>query len=259
MTFGIDVLDAALPRGVPRNSFIILCGDGGTGKSVFLVNIAYTFLKRGEQVIYVALDDGPHSIAALFKTFRIDIDKYISERLFGIIDAFSFRLGPLKKPHPSVIREVNPKNLDQLVHTINDVIDEWKLVNKGLLIIDSLNEIFFQTEMASAFEFVKTIRAIAAKARNILTISSLHTPTQTYQEIAKTLEYMVDGFIELRYEPRLMEIGIPLKQYIIRKMRGVPHHASWVPYVIAEDGIKMADIKKVKELMESKVESEKSK
>ena len=221
------------------------------------MNIAYTFLRRGEPVVYMALDDDPHSIASLFTTFHIDIDRFIREKLFNVIDAFSFRLGSFKKTHPAVVREVNPKDLDQLTYTITDVIEELNLVNKGLLVIDSLNEIFFHIEMAPAFEFVKTVRAVAAKARNILTIATLHTPTQTYQEIAKTLEYMVDGFIELRYEPTLIELGIPLKQYIIRKMRGVPHHAAWVPYVIAEEGIKMVDIGKLKKLMEEKVKSEK--
>ncbi len=204
----------------------------------------------------MALDDDPYSITSLFMTFRIDINSYIKKRLFNVIDAFSFRLGSFKRSHPAVVREVNPKDLDQLIYAVSGIIEEMDLFNKGLLVIDSLNEIFFHIEMAPAFEFVKTVRAIAAKARNILTIATLHTPTQAYQEIAKTLEYMVDGFIELRYEPTLIELGIPLKQYIIRKMRGVPHHAAWVPYVIAENGIKVVDIEKLKALMASKVKGE---
>ncbi|HNZ86983.1 MAG TPA: ATPase domain-containing protein, partial [Methanofastidiosum sp.] len=48
----IPLLDDLIIGGTPRDSFIVLLGEGGTGKSAIVGELCYRFLNRGEPVIY---------------------------------------------------------------------------------------------------------------------------------------------------------------------------------------------------------------
>lgn len=237
---GVDVLDFALPRGVLRNSFIILAGPGGTGKSVFNIFISLSFMKRGEPVLYVTLDDDPATTYASFKSFNIDLKPYVEKKLFGFIDAFSFRLGPFKKAYDGVVKEVNPKETSKFIYVLLEALGEMGMDGKGLLIIDSLNEIFFHLELNSAIEFIKTLRALVSKGKSVLTLATFHTTTESFMEIIKSIGHLIDGLIELSTveQPALTALPLPLWQLIVRKMKGAPHSTSWIFYTIAEDGVK---------------------
>lgn len=245
ISLGVDVLDFALPKGVLRNSFIILAGSGGSGKSVFNIFLSISFLKRGEPVIYVSLDDDPATVITSFKTFNFNLKPYMEKKLFGIVDAFSFRLGTLKKVYEGVVREVDPRNSSKFIYALIESLDYMGMDSKGLLILDSLNEIFFHLELNRAIELIKTIRALVSKAKNVLTIATFHTTTESLTEIVKSIEHLIDGLIELKTveQPPLTTAPLPLWQLIIRKMKGAPHSTSWVLYTITEDGIKPVVLK----------------
>lgn len=57
---GIGALDAVLKEGMPRSSFVVISGEGGTGKSVLLSEFFYRRLEAGEPCIYVCFDDLPN-------------------------------------------------------------------------------------------------------------------------------------------------------------------------------------------------------
>jgi len=253
---GIDPLDFALPEGVPRSSTIVIAGDAGTGKSVLLTHISKNFMDRGEKVVYLTLDDSPQAILEMYSSFGWDVEKYLNNNLLLIIDAFTFRLRGFKITLKSrgVVREVKPDDLSKLLYVINEVINYNNMRNSGLLIIDSLNELMFRFDLTQVLDFVRSVRAVISKGKGVVSLITLHTSTDSLRELAAHLEYLVDGLIVTRIEPGLQELGIPVKQLMVRKMRGVPTNPLWIPYVIVSDGVRGVDPNKLASLVRSKLQ-----
>ena len=109
IVFKQDLFRYVFPSGVPRDSFIVVSGEGGSGKSVILAHIVKDVLAYGEPVIYVTLDDDPDTVLSSLKSFRVDVDSVCSERLLQVIDGFSYLL-VAKKPymHKCVVETITP-------------------------------------------------------------------------------------------------------------------------------------------------------
>ncbi len=253
--FGIEPLDLGLPEGVPRSSTIVLAGPGGTGKSVITTHIARNFMERGEHVVYLTLDDSPKAVLETFDSFGWDHSKYVSNGKLLIIDGFSFRLKGLRRwgPVPGVVREVTIDDLSKVLYSINEVLDRFSIEGEGVLIVDSLNELMFRFDLTQILDFVRTLRAAVSKVRGVIVLITLHTSTDSLKELAAHLEYLVDGIIVTRIEPELQGIGIPLKQLMVKKMRGAPTNPLWIPYVVSSNGIKGVDPSKLSALIKSKL------
>jgi len=250
---GIDPLDLALPEGVLRSSTVAIIGSAGTGKSVIVANIAYNFLRRGEEVVYVTLDDSPEALIEMLKSFNWEVDEFLSKGLLTIIDGFSFRLGGLRRRVEGVVKEVDLSDLSRVLYVMNEVLEERGVSGRGLVVVDSINELMFRFELTQILEFVRSVRAVISKGRKVLTLVTLHTTTDSLRELAAHLEYLIDGVVDTRIEPSLQEIGIPLKQLMVRKMRGVPTNPLWIPYVITPEGIRAVDQSKLAALIKSRL------
>jgi len=254
---GVEVLDSAIPNGIPRNTMIVLHGEGGTGKSVFLASIAYNRLQAGEPVLFATLDDDPVSLIQLFQSFGWNLDEYISKNLFRVIDCFTYRVKTPGPPRDYVYRVVNPREPNDLVEAVSAAMNDMGMNRKGAIFIDSLNELLSQSEITSALETVKMIRALAPKTRRVSVFATLHTGIESLLEILFTLEYTVDGIIEFRYDPALAQLGMPIKQLQVRKLRGTRHTAVSIPYTISYEGIRPVDPMKLKEFLKSMASSTK--
>ncbi len=249
----IDPLSVALPVGIPYGSLTLVLGPGGVGKSVMLANLSWNFLRsEGGTVVYVAFDDSPDALLSLYEFFSWDVGEYVREGRLKIVDCFSFRLGAFKKAVKGVVRELEVKDLSSLVYAINDAAPPAQ--GPSLVLIDSFNELVLKFEVSRFLDFIKTLRAIVGKGLGNIVLATIHTTTETFQEVVNYLEYLVDGIIETRFNPSLVEYGIPIKELMVRKMRGVPTNPVWIPYVISESGISMVDMQKLAKVLQSKVQ-----
>lgn len=250
---GIIPIDIGAPEGILRNSFILISGDAGSGKSVITYYVTKTFIEMKEPVIYLALDDDPLAIMDSFKLLNIDL-KLISESgLFKFIDGFSWRLGPMRRSHELVAKEVRTEDPQNIIKAITDLISEMNISSRGVLIMDSINELTFTLDIRGIINFIKIVRAVTSKARRILTLATLHTTTNDSIELKRNLEYLVDGVIDIGLDPNLQQLGIPIKQLMVKKMRGVPTTPIWIPYVLAKDGIKLVDQQKLATLLKARI------
>ncbi len=236
---GVEPLDFLLPEGVPLNSFITLSGEGGTGKSVILQQLAISFLKRGFSVIYVASDDSPLSIMLNMKNFGWHVDRYGKRGRFRFVDCFSFRIKrSLEYPEYVTVVE-QPSFLRNITDVLDSVMD--KLRGRKVMLIDSLTDIISHAEPMTAIETVKAWRANYTKAQNTLVFTSFHFGIKAFDEIEQIIDYIVDGIIDLRFDPYLMQQGVLVKQMRIRKMKGTSHLTKWVYFQITKDGLKLID------------------
>ncbi|MEM1661935.1 MAG: RAD55 family ATPase [Desulfurococcaceae archaeon] len=234
--FDVDIFKYILPAGILRNSFIIIAGRGGTGKSLLVNSIVKSFIEKGEPVVYVDYDDDPGSILSYFEALGLNLDEAWSKGLFYLIDGFSFMIKGFKPQKPSfVVDEDDPRELDSTISKIIKVLDEKNIRNRGLLVIDSFNIYLNYHEASRVLELVWILRANTSKARGVLTITTLHTDTDYYKDFLDGIEHVVDGIIlteNIEQHPFLQEYSIPLRQIMVKKMKGVPHRTGWTLYTI---------------------------
>jgi|Deesub1362A_J573_1020465.scaffolds.fasta_scaffold00209_48 KaiC/GvpD/RAD55 family RecA-like ATPase len=233
--FGIQVLDAVLPNGFPRSSFVLISGEGGTGKSVILQEAAYQRLKKGDKVLYICLDDSPDSILDNMRSLGFDVEGDVEERII-FVDGFSYRAKNHLKGRRFPI--IDPNDLNSLTKKLNMYIDNFNMANKGLVIFDSLTEIMTLCGAPMLLDHIKTWRAIGPKEHGVTFLASHHYGIRPLEEFSSILDYIMDGLIDIRYDPVLMEKGILLKQLRVRKMRGVWHDTRWRSFVITSEGVK---------------------
>jgi len=241
---GIPILDKALPLGIPRNNMIMILGEGGTGKSVFILQLMYERLRRNEPCIFMCFDDAPIAIEQNAMGFNWNLREYADRGLLRFIDCYSFRMKPDKTRIPKHIVYIdNPRDLHQLTQRFTGLMDEMNMNNAGAVFIDSLTELMSITESAIALETIKTWRAEAAKERLVTVFATFHFGIKPFDDLEQILEYVVDGIIDLRYDPTLMQKGILIKQFRVRKMKGAPHQTTWFTFTVTNNGIEELTIK----------------
>jgi len=241
LQISLDLFLYMLPEGIPRNAFIVIAGEGGSGKSAIVANIARNLVEKGEPIVYVGLDDDPLTIIEQLESFGLETDKAISSKLLFLIDGFSYLIkGKKSRLHPSVVEEVDPGNPDNIVNALLKTIDSAGMREKGVVIIDSLNEVMITLDPTRFVEFVKLLRANISKSLRVPIIATLHTSTEGFQEYLYTIEHLVDGLIETRsLEGELSsQLPIQVRQIMVRKMKGANHKHGWILYTIDRAGVK---------------------
>jgi len=138
-----DLFKYILPHGIPRNNLVILAGEGGSGKSVIITHIVKDALSSGEPVVYVTVDDDPQTVLMQLESFGVDTNKVCSDKQLILVDGFSYIL-KTTKPHFCVEEEVQVEEPDKFLSILTRVVEKHGLSENGLLVIDSLNDLFIQ-------------------------------------------------------------------------------------------------------------------
>lgn len=247
---GNKYIDTLISEGIPRNSFVLINGEPGTGKGAFLAELVYRRLRLGELVIYLTLSDSPLSIIQRLAALGWDLVPYLKENKLKFIDCFSYRM--LDKESPvlkmTVLNEkiwketeddivlCEPKeNLYNTLSTISSLINKLEIVNKGILVLDSLTELATIHNQERAVEFIKTIRARLCKERFIQIFAVNNIGIPQLEVFSSLLNYFADGVIDFRFEPVVMKRGILIKQFRIRKMTGTDSRNLWLTFNITKD------------------------
>ncbi len=239
---GIDALDKVLPKGIPRNSLTILAGDLGTGKSVLMEQLLYSMLKvEKEPCIYMNFEGPPIALQQDMESFGWDIDRYLDSGQLRFLDCFSFRMEPTETPKYSHFVK-DPKDLHSVTSALFTMMEEMKMMGRGAVFVDSLTEMFtlVQEERPLVFHMldgVKSWRAKGPKERLVPFFCSHHTPLRAYADLDDLLFYVVDGIVDVRFNPGFADRGLLVKQFRVRKMKGAPHETYWVTFQVTPSGI----------------------
>ena len=236
----IPLLDDLIIGGTPRDSFIVLLGEGGTGKSAIVGELCYRFLNRGEPVIYVALDNSPSSVFSDINSLGWDITPFCQKNLLRFLDCYSFRMkAEYEEKCITVLKE--PDDLPDFTDKLVSIMDEMNMNGRGLVLIDSLTEFMTLSDPSQVVESVKNWRARGSKERNVLFVSTLHYGMKAFEGF-DVFDYLLDGIIDLRYDPEYMNSDILLKQIRIRKI-GFDHYTN---PIIGKNGLNLLIIEEKK-------------
>ncbi len=239
---GIEAIDKVLPKGIPRNSMTILAGDLGTGKSVLMEQLLFSMLTSlKEPCIYVNFEGPPVAVEQDMETFGWDISKFLETGQLKFLDCFSFRMGPTKSsPYVHYVRD--PKELNSVTSALFNMMDEMKMIGRGAVFVDSLTEMFTLVQedrplIFNMLDGVKSWRAKGPKEKLVPFFCSHHTPLRAYADLDDLLFYVVDGILDIRFNPGFADRGLLVKQFRVRKMKGAPHETYWVTFSVTSKGV----------------------
>lgn len=252
---GVAAMDASLPEGVPRNSFVLLSGQSGTRDEAVQAELVWRRLQAGEPVVVVSFLETPTSIAQSFASFDWNVIPYLESKQLRILDCFSYRLESTDRIYDRMnIWNRHLHDAAQVATTaVRDATDVMNVENRldgcleaagmeddGMVVIDSLTELGSLVQPVKAYDFVKGLRADVPKGRSVPVFAGA-TVMSEEREFPHDLGYMVDGVVDLRLNGDLVDNAL-LKQLRIRKMSGVLTIPRWHTYeYTAGDGMIVFD------------------
>ncbi|MEM4588349.1 MAG: ATPase domain-containing protein, partial [Nanopusillaceae archaeon] len=150
----IPGFDEILFGGIPERSIVLLSGGPGTGKSILGKQFLYNGLIRGENGIFVALEEHPVAVRKSFKNFGWDISQFEKEGKFAIIDAFTGGSGTAIQREKYIIKQVDD------VFELSDVLKQAiKEIDAKRVVIDSISTLYL-TKPATARGTVMLLKRV---------------------------------------------------------------------------------------------------
>jgi KaiC/GvpD/RAD55 family RecA-like ATPase len=240
---GVDALQASLPEGIPRNSFVMLTDLAGTRTEAVRAELVWRALQRGEPVVVVSLLEPPVSLLQSFVSLEWNVLPYLERDQLHIVDGFTYRV----EDHERMIDRMNawnshlrsvaadatttvrdPTEIRELQSRIDNAMEDLNMQDQGIVVIDSLTELGTLVQPVQAYNFVKDVRADICKGRFVPVFAGA-TITTEEERFPHDLGYIVDGIVEMRLNEELVE-GALLKQLRLRKMNGVLTYPEWKCY-----------------------------
>ncbi len=217
---GVKGLDEMLRGGLIPNRTYLVKGRAGSGKTIFSIQFLLEGVRRGENVLYITLEESADEVRENMHLIGLKID----DDRFHMIDAsptgdksiFSDMFFENLVPDVQGLKSVLEAKLEELKPT-RVVIDPITMLE-----IASKNEVEYRREILLLFRLLRRFN-----------VTSLVT-SQRVDECAE--DFMVSGVIELRM---MEEKGKILRGIRIKKMRGTPFDENVRPYKIMHGGIEV--------------------
>jgi KaiC/GvpD/RAD55 family RecA-like ATPase len=215
---GIFGLDRLIEGGFVKNSVNLITGSTGTGKTIFGLQFIWYGLLKGENGVFISLEQEPEEIFADVEYFGWDFKKYINEK-------------------KCIIEFLSTWELAELPLIINERI---KSINAKRFVLDTLSLVVSEYEPSrmrqEISEFLNSLRHTGATSLLTCEIPEDSKALSTFG----VEEFLVDGIIVLNYLG--LVVGGSPRSLIIRKMRRTKHGTDVYPIEITKRGI---EIKKV--------------
>lgn len=218
---GIKGLDEKMQGGIPKNSTIVVIGTFGTGKSTLGMQFLYEGLKKGENSIFISLDDDEENLIGTANEFGWDFKKYVDEDklLLMKLNAIDIKTSLLR------IRSELPRL--------------FKSFGAKRCVFDSITlfEMLFKDENERrliVYDLTQIIKASGATS----IITSETDKSNPHASRFGMIEYVTDGVLFLNYHRRVSEKTVELA-IEITKMRRTKHSRDIMAYEISEHGIEV--------------------
>lgn len=208
LSLGIPKLDGLLEGGIPKNFFVAVTGEPGTGKTILCIHFINRGIESDDKNIYVTTEESRESIITQAAQFKMDFRSAIDDNKLIIIDA--------------LMGTKNQWNLESLDTSalVEKIIEAKKNLGYGQarLVVDSLSA-FWLDKPAMARRESYFIKKVLAKWDFTILITSQYAIT-TASAFGWGVEHVADGIIRFR---RMTKDGVLRRYLIIEKMRQTNH------------------------------------
>jgi flagellar protein FlaH len=152
---GIPELDRDLGGGIPTPSLILIEGDHGSGKTVFVQLIAYAMLKHKSRVYVISSEAMTKEYLAMMESVRLDPSSYY---LYGYLKIYPLHVegGKWNKPMSSLFLNVTAKFLEE------------KKENYDVVVIDSLSVLTVDTPLHEFLSFITRIKNLVSNGKTVI-------------------------------------------------------------------------------------------
>ncbi len=196
---GVEELDKAIGGGLPQEVSVALSGPTGVGKTMFALNFSYVGALRGENVLFVAMEDTAKRVMRLAKAFT-GFEKLVELKKVMVLDYPPMEIEQLFAPS-------NP---------LQDLIEEYGIER---VVLDSYYPIAvaFDTERERAratFQLLANMESWGTV--NLLITEDAEGPTRF------GLEEHTDGWIEMVKERGKRKVVVRKLRYTTFKEKAVP-------------------------------------
>jgi len=211
---------------------LFLMGPSGIGKTIFAKQFLFNGLVNGEIGIYLSTDESPERIQESMKKLGFNIDTYVDNGTFRIIDCYSWKIGGKSCSKYCVS---NPDNLA----TVSVAIDRARQdLKKTRLVLDSITGLMSFCSHNLTF-FSKFLQVIVAKTRasesNAIFIAASDAHDQIFMSYMREI---FDGTLEMKMETKKSESGEEIKRLLrLFSLKGAKHKTQWALFEITNKGI----------------------
>ncbi|WP_202614509.1 ATPase domain-containing protein [Halostella litorea] len=240
---GVSALDASLPEGLPRNSFVMLTGQAGTRVEALHAELVWRTLRRDEPAVVVTFQEPPTSIVESFLTMEWNVLPYLESGQLRILDCFTYRVGDRDRMHdrmsawnqhlhrvtePATETVRDPSDMSELANKLDNCLEAESMVDTGVVVLDSLTELGTLVQPVQAYDFVKDVRADVCKGRFVPVFAGA-TFSGENGGFPHDLDYLVDGIVDLELNGGIVDDTL-LRRVRIRKMSGVLTISEWTAF-----------------------------
>ncbi|MFH1779530.1 MAG: ATPase domain-containing protein [Candidatus Micrarchaeota archaeon] len=213
VTTGIEGLNEALSGGYPEKSLVIVSGSTGAGKSTFAMQFLIDGANKGENGVYITLEEEPAHLIKDFEDFNWDIKKLVDENKIIITKPAIYKFEPLLETIKNTVERSEAKRL---------VID-----SSSLLSVYFENPFEVRRGLAELDKKIKKLNITTLAISEIMEESHLLSTTGVE-------EFIADGVIVLHIIKNENEYTRALS---VRKMRSIEHSLKIMPMQITKNGI----------------------
>ncbi len=208
---GIEGLDGLMSGGFQQDKVYLISGEAGTGKTIFCLQYALAGVGRGENAVYISLDEKPLHLVEDAESLGWDLKRYIIEKRITLLDV---------TPYFTHIRIGKEKSVDVLA-VVSDLTKQIEGIKATRLVIDPIAPLIFGQEgTARVQEYIRSLIFSIEDNLECTTLITSGIPSGTSRISQYDVEeFVVSGIIVLGVN-RLQ--GRRIRTLYIRKMRGTP-------------------------------------
>ena len=215
---GIEGLDMMLGGGLIPGSITAIIGSYGTGKTTFALQFLWEGASRGEQVIYISLEEREERILEYMNQKGWDYRRYM-KKSFTVLrldpSEFSLAISRIKNELPELVRKLGATRV------VFDPI--------------SLFEDLFDDNAMRRQEMFRLVESLRDQKCTVVMTSETDSGNQ-YVSRHNLIEYLCDTVILLNYVRPADLTGVHLAVEVV-KMRLSQHSREIKPYEIQKDRI----------------------
>ncbi len=229
ITTGLKNLDDMMNGGYPKGHVILVTGNTGTGKSTLGMQFLDDGLKKGENCVFVNLEEPLPQVKKTAVSHGWEFEKYEEEGLLHFVSPELIDTYPDKFVYKilNVVDETDAKRL---------VLDSVSSLPSAGLSEDKLREILLQLNSALKARGATSVMTHLASGLFSQGSEKLLGATQASD---LRLSSLCDGILLLRYVEKESEIG---KAMNVLKMRGSAHDKYIRKLKITDEGVKLGEV-----------------